>query len=79
MPVAELQEGLKTAIAEGEILDKEITTLRDGRLVVTYNLTDFTDSILVKAFGTSPRKTPSTSAIESGSRAVSVMIPLCVK
>ncbi len=56
MPVAELQEGLKTAIAEGEILDKEITTLRDGRLVVTYNLTDFTDSILVKAFWDKPQE-----------------------
>jgi len=50
MPIAELQEGLKTAIVEGQVWDKETTVLRDGRLVVTYNLTDFNDSILVKAF-----------------------------
>ena len=50
MPVADLQEGLKTAIVEGEIWAKEITALRDGRQVVTYNLTDYTDSIIVKAF-----------------------------
>lgn len=55
MPVAELQEGLKTAIVEGEIWTKETTVLRDGRLVVTYNLTDFTDSILVKAFWDKPQ------------------------
>ncbi|MEJ1731328.1 hypothetical protein SMA90_33900, partial [Escherichia coli] len=50
MPVVDLQEGLKTAIVEGEIWAKESTVLRDGRMVVTYNLTDYTDSILVKAF-----------------------------
>ncbi|HOB11789.1 MAG TPA: PolC-type DNA polymerase III [Syntrophomonadaceae bacterium] len=54
MPVSELQEGLKTAIVDGEIWDKETTVLRDGRLVVTYSLTDFTDSILVKAFWDRP-------------------------
>jgi len=62
MPVAELQEGLKTAIVEGEILDKETTVLRDGRIVVTYNLTDFTDSIMVKAFWDKPQD----DAIETG-------------
>lgn len=50
MSISELQEGLKTAIVEGEIWEKEVNTLRDGRLVVTYSLTDFTDTILVKAF-----------------------------
>jgi len=50
MPVCELQEGLKTAITEGEIWNKEINTLRDGRLVISYFLSDFTDTIVVKSF-----------------------------
>ncbi len=50
MAVNELQEGMKTAITEGEIWNKEISTLRDGRLVVSYFLTDFTDTIVIKAF-----------------------------
>jgi len=53
--IGELQEGLKSAIVEGEIWDKETTVLRDGRLVVTYNLTDYNDSILVKAFYDRPQ------------------------
>lgn len=50
MTVQELQEGLKTAVVEGEIWHKEAASLRDGRLVVTYCLTDFSDTILVKTF-----------------------------
>ncbi len=48
--VIDLQEGLKTAVVEGEIWNKESNTLKDGRLVISYFLTDFTDSIIVKAF-----------------------------
>ncbi len=48
--VADLQEGLKSAVIEGEIWNKESTTLKDGRQVRSYFLTDFTDSIVVKAF-----------------------------
>ncbi len=48
--VVDLQEGLKTAVIEGEIWNKESNTLKDGRLVISYFLTDFTDSIIIKAF-----------------------------
>lgn len=48
--VADLQEGMKTAVIEGEIWNKESTTLKDGRQVRSYYLTDYTDSIVIKAF-----------------------------
>ncbi|MEN6462784.1 MAG: PolC-type DNA polymerase III [Syntrophomonas sp.] len=49
-PVTEVQEGLKAAVVEGEIWDKEVSVLKDGRLVVTYCLTDYTDTIILKSF-----------------------------
>ncbi|SHG56972.1 DNA polymerase-3 subunit alpha [Thermosyntropha lipolytica DSM 11003] len=48
--VCELEEGLKRAVVQGEIWNKEVTSLRDGRYVVTYWLTDHTDTILIKYF-----------------------------
>lgn len=56
MPVSDLQEGLKTAVVEGEVWDKEVAYLRDGRLVVTYCLTDLKDTILIKSFWDSARE-----------------------
>lgn len=50
MKICELEEGLKTAVIEGEIWQKEVTSLRDGRFVVAYYLTDHTDTILIKYF-----------------------------
>lgn len=49
-PIAEVVEGLKAAVVEGEIWDKEVSVLKDGRLVVTYYLTDYTDTIILKSF-----------------------------
>lgn len=56
LPVSELQEGMKTAITEGEIWFKETNELRDGRLVVSYYLTDQTDTIIIKTFIDSPEE-----------------------
>lgn len=50
MPIADLQEGMRKAVIEGEVLVKEISSLRDGRFVVTYNLSDYDDTITVKSF-----------------------------
>jgi DNA polymerase-3 subunit alpha (Gram-positive type) len=50
LAVAELEEGMKTAVTEGEIWHKEVNVLKDGRLVVSYYLTDFNDTIIIKAF-----------------------------
>ncbi|MBP1762374.1 MAG: polC, partial [Firmicutes bacterium] len=50
LPVNELQEGMKTAVTEGEVWFKETSSLKDGRLVVSYYLTDYTDTIILKTF-----------------------------
>ncbi|MEN6348045.1 MAG: PolC-type DNA polymerase III [Syntrophomonas sp.] len=50
LKVSELQEGLQSAVVEGEIWAKEVNVLKDKRLVVSYYLTDYTDTIVVKTF-----------------------------
>ena len=51
--ISELQEGLKTAIIEGEIWDKSVSVLKDGRQVFSYFVTDYIDTIVVKQFADS--------------------------
>lgn len=49
-PIQLIEEGQRNAVVEGEIFYKEINELRDGRLAVTYFLTDYADSISIKVF-----------------------------
>ncbi|MGE5416638.1 MAG: PolC-type DNA polymerase III [Acidobacteriota bacterium] len=48
--IADLQEGLKDIMVEGMVIDKNVKELRDGRVVVVYTLTDFSDSVWIKNF-----------------------------
>jgi len=48
--VEELEEGLNTAVTEGEIWDKNVFVFPDGRLAVYYYLTDFNDTVAVKTY-----------------------------
>ncbi len=48
--LADLQEGLKTVVVEGEVWKKEISTIRGNRYVVTYYLSDYSDSLMIKTF-----------------------------
>lgn len=48
--ITDIQEGMKSAIVEGEIWHKENNQLRDGRYVISYYLTDYNDTILIKTF-----------------------------
>ncbi|MDH7498320.1 MAG: PolC-type DNA polymerase III, partial [Syntrophomonadaceae bacterium] len=48
--VAELEEGMRAAVVEGEIIGCSQRTLKDGRRLLTYYLTDYTDTIAVKHF-----------------------------
>ncbi|QGT99208.1 DNA polymerase III polC-type [Candidatus Syntrophocurvum alkaliphilum] len=49
-PVSELVEGLRSVAVKGEIWKKDINILKDNRLVVSYYLTDYNDTIVVKQF-----------------------------
>lgn len=48
--INEVVEGLKTVVVEGEIWHKEINQLKDKRYIVSYYLTDYSDSLLIKSF-----------------------------
>ncbi|KUG03303.1 dna polymerase iii alpha subunit [hydrocarbon metagenome] len=48
--IIDIEEGMQSAVVEGEIWDKEFTLLRDGRFIINYYLTDYSDSIIVKIF-----------------------------
>ncbi len=56
LPVCEMQEGMKSAVTEGKVWFKETTVLKDGRLVISYYLTDHTDTIIIKTFVDSPKE-----------------------
>lgn len=48
--ISDVEEGMQSAVIEGEVWDKEYTLLRDGRYIINYYLTDNADSIIVKSF-----------------------------
>lgn len=48
--VQDLQEGQRDVVVEGYIWDKELASIKGGRFVASYYLTDFTDTIIVKTF-----------------------------
>jgi len=50
IPLLEVQEGLKNLVVEGEIWKKELSPIRGDRYVITYYLTDCTDTLLIKTF-----------------------------
>ncbi|MGE5371317.1 MAG: PolC-type DNA polymerase III [Solirubrobacterales bacterium] len=47
VPIGELQEGLRFCI-EGEIIDTEVREIKGNRKLVTYSVTDYSDTIAVK-------------------------------
>lgn len=48
--ISEVQEGLKSVVVEGEVWNKDSTRLRDGRYVVSYYLTDYYDTLMIRTF-----------------------------
>lgn len=48
--IAELQEGLSDVVIEGQIIGKKVISLKEGKFVERYTVTDFTDTIWVKNF-----------------------------
>lgn len=50
MAYAELEDGLRNAVVEGEVWEKNTTPMRDGRILAAYYISDYKDSLIVKAF-----------------------------
>ncbi len=50
VPIAVLEEGLKSAVTEGEVWDKKVVPMQGGQTAAYYYLTDYDDTIIVKAY-----------------------------
>lgn len=50
IPIAEIEEGMRQAIVEGEIIHLEKRSIKDGGRLVTYFLTDYGDTVTIKHF-----------------------------
>ncbi len=48
--IAELTEGLRQVVVQGEVFEIQHRALKDGRRLLTCYLTDFTDSVMLKYF-----------------------------
>ncbi|MGE5422814.1 MAG: PolC-type DNA polymerase III [Ignavibacteriales bacterium] len=54
MPICELQEGLREVAIQGEIVKKDSRELKNGRKLVIYDVTDYSDTVGVKIFDEDP-------------------------
>jgi DNA polymerase-3 subunit alpha (Gram-positive type) len=50
LSLSDIEEGMSSAVVEGEIWDKDYTSLKDGRYIINYYLSDYRDSLIVKGF-----------------------------
>lgn len=50
IPVGDIEEGMQRVAVEGEVIRVERRSLKDGRRMVTYYLTDYGDTVTVKHF-----------------------------
>jgi DNA polymerase-3 subunit alpha (Gram-positive type) len=62
--IGEIEEDAQTVVVEGEVLKAEVRSLKSGRNLLLFDLTDYTDSISIKAFATN-KQDPSDS-VEKG-------------
>ena len=62
--IKDLQEEDEKVVIEGEVLKTEIRSLKSGRNLLLFDLTDYTDSISVKAFAT--QKQDPSSLVQKG-------------
>lgn len=52
VPVNAVAAEMETVVVEGEVLKVEVRTMKSGRNLLLFDLTDYSDSISVKAFAT---------------------------
>jgi len=53
-PLRELQDEERSVVVQGEVLAVEVKEMRSGRTLVTFDISDGTDSITAKVFETEP-------------------------
>src|SRR5690606_29127261 len=50
MPISAIQEEERRVTVQGQVFQSEIRELRSGRFLLTFSITDYTDSIVIKMF-----------------------------
>ncbi len=66
VPIRRITEEERRVVLKGEVFKAEIRELRSGRTLLTFNLTDFTDSIQVKMFARDKEDAALLSRVKDG-------------
>ncbi|MBN6185791.1 PolC-type DNA polymerase III [Aneurinibacillus sp. BA2021] len=64
--ICDIQEEMGRTCIEGLVFGAELRELRSGRTLITFNITDYTDSIQVKMFARDKDDVPKLAAIKNG-------------
>lgn len=66
VPISTIQEEERRITTQGFVFHAETKELRSGRLLLTFKITDYTDSILVKMFSRDKEDIPILQSIKKG-------------
>ncbi len=66
VPISQIQDGIEATVIEGEVFDLEKRELKGEKVLFCLDVTDYTDSITVKAFCPKDKVPDVESSIKSG-------------
>lgn len=66
IPINEIQEEERRVVIQGTVFNVELKELRSGRHLLTFNLTDYTDSLTVKIFSRDKEDVKMLEALKDG-------------
>ncbi|QOY34511.1 PolC-type DNA polymerase III [Anaerobacillus isosaccharinicus] len=66
VPINSIQDEEKKIAVQGYVFDAETRELRSGRTLLTFKITDYTDSILIKIFSNDKEDVPLLQAVKKG-------------
>jgi DNA polymerase-3 subunit alpha (Gram-positive type) len=66
IPIKEIQDEEKRVCIQGQIFDVDIRELRSGRSLLTFKITDYSDSITIKMFSRDKDDIPVFDAVKKG-------------
>lgn len=66
IPICEIQEEERRVVIQGTVFNVEVKELRSGRHLLTFNVTDYTDSLTVKIFSRDKEDVKMLEALKDG-------------
>lgn len=66
VPISQIQEEERRIVIQGTVFNTEIKELRSGRHLLTFNITDYTDSLTVKIFSRDKEDVKMLEALKDG-------------